>query len=54
MHPSEPQFWFVMSISVIVGFATAYPINVWMVAQNLKHGLMTERHGQMSTQGAHG
>ena len=53
MHPSEPQFWFVMSISVIVGFATAYPINVWMVGQQLKHGLMTERDGQMAMHGAH-
>jgi hypothetical protein len=36
----------VMSFGVVVGFATALPINVWMVAQNLKHGLMTERrHG---------
>ena len=43
MNPTEPQFWFVMSIGVIVGFATALPINVWMVAQNLKHGLMTDR-----------
>jgi hypothetical protein len=25
---------------VIVGFATAYPVNVWMVSRNLKHGLM--------------
>jgi len=25
---------------LIVGFATAYPVNVWMVSKNLKHGLM--------------
>jgi hypothetical protein len=43
MTPTEPQFWFVMSIAVIAGFATAYPINVWMVAKDLKHGMMTER-----------
>jgi manganese oxidase len=43
MNPTEPQFWFVMSMAVIVGFATAYPINLWMVGQNLKHGLMTQR-----------
>lgn len=43
MNPTEPQFWFVMSIGVIVGYVTALPINVWMVAQNLKHGLMTDR-----------
>jgi hypothetical protein len=43
MEPTQPQFWFVMSIGVIVGFATAYPVNVWLVAQGLKHGLMTVR-----------
>jgi FtsP/CotA-like multicopper oxidase with cupredoxin domain len=43
MDPAQPQFWFVMSMGVIVGFATAYPVNVWMVAQGLKHGLMTQR-----------
>jgi len=43
MEPTEPQFWFVMSMGVIVGFATAYPVNVWLVAQGLKHGLMTVR-----------
>ena len=41
MEPTEPLFWGVMSLGVIVGFVTAYPVNVWMVAKNLKHGLMT-------------
>jgi hypothetical protein len=43
MEPTEPLFWGVMSLGVIVGFATAYPVNVWMVSKNLKHGLMTAR-----------
>src|ERR1700704_92831 len=43
MEPSELLFWGVMSLGVIVGFVTAYPSNVWMVAQSLKHGLMTVR-----------
>lgn len=34
-----------MSLGVIVGFITAYPANVWMVAFRLKHGLMTMRDG---------
>ena len=41
MLPSEPLFWFVMSIGVTVGFAIAYPVNVWLVSRGLKHGLMT-------------
>jgi len=43
MDPREPLFWAVMSVGVIVGFTTAYPVNVWLVARNMKHGLMTVR-----------
>ena len=43
MVPTELLFWGVMSVGVIAGFTTAYPWNVWLVAQSLKHGLMTER-----------
>ncbi|HEY8124328.1 MAG TPA: DUF4396 domain-containing protein [Methylocystis sp.] len=43
MAPTELIFWGVMSLGVMAGFITAYPSNVWMVAQGLKHGLMTER-----------
>ena len=43
MWPGEPLFWMVMSLGVIAGFAVTYPVNVWMVARRLKHGLMTER-----------
>ena len=50
MEPSEPMFWFVMSLGVIVGFATCYPVNVWLVVSKLKHGLMTVRKGQNQAQ----
>jgi len=43
MQPTEPLFWVVMSLGVSVGYAVAYPVNVWLVSRNLKHGLMTER-----------
>jgi len=43
MEPTEFLFWGVMSFGVLAGFALAYPVNVWMVAAGLKHGLMTER-----------
>src|SRR5258707_11853223 len=43
MWPAEPLFWMVMSIGVAAGFAVAYPVNVWMVARGMKHGLMTLR-----------
>lgn len=61
MWPGEPLFWFVMSLGVVAGFAIAYPVNVWLVAKQMKHGLMTVRAsdkghsmGSTSSPGEHG
>ncbi|WP_050578482.1 multicopper oxidase domain-containing protein [Rhizobium leguminosarum] len=45
MWPGEMLFWGVMAFGIGVGFATAYPFNVWLVSKELKHGLMTARSG---------
>ncbi len=42
--PLTPEFWFVMSMALLSGFLTAYPINWWLVAKGLKHGMTTVRH----------
>jgi hypothetical protein len=42
-NPSTLQFWFVMSMGLLVGFIVAYPMNWWLVANHLKHGMMTVR-----------
>ena len=41
--PTTPNFWFVMSMGLLVGFVIAYPVNWWLVANHLKHGMMTVR-----------
>ena len=41
--PLKPAFWFVMSMGLLVGFIVAYPMNWWLVANHLKHGMMTVR-----------
>jgi hypothetical protein len=41
--PMTPSFWFVMSMGLLVGFIVAYPMNWWLVANHLKHGMMTIR-----------
>jgi len=41
--PTTPNFWFVMSMGLLVGFVIAYPMNWWLVANHLKHGMMTVR-----------
>jgi Domain of unknown function (DUF4396) len=42
-HPTTPHFWFIMSMGLLVGFVVAYPMNWWLVAHHLKHGMMTVR-----------
>ena len=42
-NPLTPNFWFVMSMGLLVGFIFAYPMNWWLVANHLKHGMMTVR-----------
>ena len=39
--PLTPKFWFVMSMALLAGFVAAYPINWWLVAKGLKHGMST-------------
>ena len=43
IDPTMPSFWFVMSMGLLVGFIVAYPMNWWLVANHLKHGMMTIR-----------
>jgi len=42
-NPLTPNFWFVMSMGLLVGFVIAYPMNWWLVANHLKHGMTTVR-----------
>jgi hypothetical protein len=50
----KPAFWFVMSMGLLVGFIVTYPINWWLVAYHLKHGMMTVRPKAMAAgAGAH-
>jgi len=39
--PARAQFWFIMSMALIAGFACAYPVNWWLVAHQMKHGMST-------------
>ena len=53
--PMTPAFWFVMSIGLLVGFVITYPMNWWLVANHLKHGMMTVRPaGMFATMQDHG
>lgn len=43
MYPTSLRYWGVMSLASLAGFALAYPVNWWLVAAGLKHGMGTVR-----------
>lgn len=43
MEPTTLRFWGVMSAATLLGAALAYPVNLWLVARRLKHGMGTVR-----------
>ncbi len=43
MEATSLRFWGVMSLATLVGGVIAYPINAWLVANGLKHGMGTVR-----------
>ncbi|OIQ78526.1 hypothetical protein GALL_397630 [mine drainage metagenome] len=50
--PDSPSFWFVMSMALLTGFIVAYPMNWWLVANKLKHGMITVRRSDLANTGA--
>ncbi len=43
MEPTGARFWGVMALATLVGAVLAYPVNIWLVARGLKHGMGTVR-----------
>jgi hypothetical protein len=48
LSPLAPAFWFVMSMALLAGFVVAYPMNWWLVAKGLKHGMITVRSPEIA------
>lgn len=36
---ASPVYWFMMQIAMVIGFATAYPANWWLINKGIKHGM---------------
>lgn len=43
MEPTSIRWWGVMSPATLVGGIVAYPVNVWLIAVGLKHGMGSVR-----------
>ena len=36
---ASPEFWFVMQLAMLCGFATAYPVNWWLIRSGIKEAM---------------
>ena len=41
MEATSLRFWGVMSLATLIGLVVAFPVNMWLVAVGLKHGMGT-------------
>ena len=36
LQTDSVEFWFVMQLAMLCGFATAYPVNWWLISSGVK------------------
>lgn len=39
LKPDQPVYWFMMQIGMILGFATSYPVNWWLIRSGIKEAM---------------
>jgi hypothetical protein len=39
LHPNSPVYWFLMQVGMVIGFATAWPANVWLIRRGIKEAM---------------
>ncbi len=39
LHPNTAAYWFLMQISMVLGFAMAYPVNWWLIKRGIKEAM---------------
>ncbi|MGN6608817.1 MAG: DUF4396 domain-containing protein [Jatrophihabitans sp.] len=39
LHPDSPVYWFLMQVGMVIGFATAWPMNVWLIRRGIKEAM---------------
>jgi hypothetical protein len=39
LHPGSPVYWFLMQIGMVIGFFTAWPMNIWLIRRGIKEAM---------------
>lgn len=39
LHPDSAAYWFLMQVGMVIGFATAWPANAWLIRRGIKEAM---------------
>lgn len=39
LTPDHAAYWLLMQLGMVLGFATAYPVNVWLIRRGIKEAM---------------
>ena len=39
LHPDSAVYWFLMQVGMAIGFATVWPMNVWLIRRGIKEAM---------------
>lgn len=39
LRPDSPVFWFLMQLGMVIGFATSWPVNAWLIRAGIKEAM---------------
>jgi hypothetical protein len=39
LQPDSPAYWLLMQVGMLLGFATAYPVNAWLIRRHIKEAM---------------
>ena len=39
IEPNTAAYWFLMQVGMLLGFATSYPVNVWLIRRGIKEAM---------------
>jgi hypothetical protein len=39
LHPDNPVYWLLMQVGMCIGFATAWPMNAWLIRRGIKEAM---------------
>lgn len=39
LEPNHPTYWLLMQVGMVLGFATAYPVNAWLIRRGIKEAM---------------